>query len=316
MEFHIEKNSPVPIIKQIQDQIKLSIAMGVLKRGDILPSIREVEKQTGINRGQIHRSFLALQKYGLLSPTSNKRIAVAISAAAPDSVNKKCQELTKDVIQRLRRMGVSPIAYARYLGRSAQEDERKSPFIAYVDWDKETALRRAEQVSQLWQAFVAGLSVEEFKAALAHRSKLRKVLVNHLALDSIRRITGRRKIDFIPIEISYTSQTIRALAKTKANSSLLIVLPSHAIPVADFIVDRLHKLIKCKGVKISWIAVNKQADFEQLLDNSQCDRILVSPGARNKVPAGRRRVSRIFQLEMEFDPEGLEIARIRAGVIV
>ena len=47
-------------IKQIQEQIKLSIAMGVLKRGDILPSIREVEKQTGINRGQIHRAYLAL----------------------------------------------------------------------------------------------------------------------------------------------------------------------------------------------------------------------------------------------------------------
>jgi len=44
--------------KQIQEQIKLSIAMGVLKRGDLLPPIREVEKQTGINRGQIHRAYL------------------------------------------------------------------------------------------------------------------------------------------------------------------------------------------------------------------------------------------------------------------
>ena len=33
MEFQIEKNSLVPAIKQIQEQIKLSIAMGVLKRG-------------------------------------------------------------------------------------------------------------------------------------------------------------------------------------------------------------------------------------------------------------------------------------------
>jgi GntR family transcriptional regulator len=315
MEFQIEKSSSIPIIKQIQDQIKLSIAMGVLKRGDILPSIREVEKQTGINRGQIHRAFLALQQLGLLSPTPNKRTAVAISAAAPDSVNKKCQELTKDIIQRLRRIGVSPIAYARYLSRSVQEDERKYPFIAYVDWDKETALRRAEQVSRLWQASVVGLSVDEFKVALARRSKLQKVLVNHLAFDGIQRIPDRKKIDIIPIEICYTAQTIRTLAKTKANSSLLIVLPNHAVPVAGFIVDRLHKLIKRKGAKISWIAANKAADFEQLLNSSQYDRILVSPGARNKVPAGQRRISRILQLEMEFDPEGLEIARIRAGVI-
>ncbi len=85
MEFQIEKNSPVPIIKQIQEQIKLSIAMGMLKRGDILPPIREVEKQTGINRGQIHRAYLALRESGLLSPAPGKRIAVAVSAAAPES---------------------------------------------------------------------------------------------------------------------------------------------------------------------------------------------------------------------------------------
>jgi len=314
MEFLIDKNNSTPIIKQIQDQIKLSIAMGVLKRGDILPSIREVERQTGINRGQIHLAYLALRGSGLLSLTPSKRMTVAISAAAPDSV-KKCQKLTEDIIQRLTRIGISPIAYARYLSRSVREYESKSPFIAYVDWDKETALRRAEQVSKLWQASVVGLSVDEYKLALSHRSKLRKVLVNHLAFDGIQRIPRRRQIEIIPIEISYTAQTIRALGKIRASSSVILILPNHAIPVARFIVDRLQKLTKCKGSGISWTAVNKAADFEQMLNNFQCDRILVSPGARNMVPAGRHRIARILQLEMEFDPEGLEIARIRAGVI-
>ena len=180
MEFQIEKNSTVPAIKQIQEQIKLSIAMGVLKRGDILPPIREVEKQTGINRGQIHRAYLALRQSGLLSPAPGKRIAVAVSAAAPDIINKKCQELSKDIIKRIRRIGVSPIAFARYLSRNVQEDERRYPFVAYVDLEKETALRRAEQVSRLWHASVIGLSLDEFKLALTHGSKLRKVLVNHL----------------------------------------------------------------------------------------------------------------------------------------
>jgi GntR family transcriptional regulator len=72
MEFQIEKNSLVPAIKQIQEQIKLSIAMGLLKRGDILPPIREVDKQAGINRGQIHRAYLALRESGLLSPVPGK----------------------------------------------------------------------------------------------------------------------------------------------------------------------------------------------------------------------------------------------------
>ena len=315
MEFQIEKNSPLPAIKQIQEQIKLSIAMGMLKKGDILPSIREVEKQTGINRGQIHRAYLALQQSGLLSASPGNRIAVAVSAAAPDSMNKKCQELTKDIIKRIRRIGVSPIAFGRYLSRNVHEDERKSPFIAYVDPDKETALQRTEQVSQLWHASIIGLTVDELKLALARNSKLRKVLVNHLGFDTIRRVARGRRVDIIPIEICYTKQTIRALEKTSA-SSILVVLPDHAVPSAHFIVEQLRQWMKCKDADISWIAVSEVPDFQQLLNNSQYDRILVTPGARNRVPLGLRRDFRILLLQMELDPEDLETARIRSGVIM
>jgi DNA-binding transcriptional regulator YhcF (GntR family) len=315
MEFQIEKNSPVPVIKQIQEQIKLSIAMGVLKRGDVLPPIREVEKQTGINRGQIHRAYLALRHSGLLSPAPGKRTAVAISASAPGSINLKCQVLSKDIIRRIRRIGVSPIAFSRFLSRRAQEDEHRSPYIAYVDPDKETALRRAEQVSRFWHASVVGLSVDEFKLALKSGSKLRKVLINHLIADMIRRIPRGRKIDIIPIEICYTKQTIKALGKIKS-PSILVLLPKHAISSARFIVEQLYKWMKYKDANISWRLVDEVTDFRYLLKNSQYDRILVSPGARRKVPVELHQCSRILLLQMELDPEGLEIARIRAGVIV
>ena len=315
MEFQIEKNSHVPAIKQIQEQIKLSIAMGVLKRGDVLPPIREVEKQTGINRGQIHRAYLALRQSGLLSPVPGKRTAVAVAAAAPDCINKKCQELSRDIVKRIRRIGVSPIAFARYLSRSMQEDERRSPFIAYVDPDREIALRRSEQVSLLWHASVVGLSVDEFKLALAKGSKLQKALVNHLSSDNIRRIPRGKKIDIIPIEICYTEQTIKALERIKA-SSVLVLLPKHAISTARFIVEQLRKWMKCKESKISWMPVDEVSDFGRLLNSSKYDRILVSPGARSKVPVELRHSSRTLLLQMDLDPEALEIARIRAGVIV
>jgi hypothetical protein len=53
-----------------------------------------------------------------------------------------------------------------------------------------------------------------------------------------------------------------------------------------------------------------------LLKDSKYDRILVSPGARSKVPVELHHSPRILLLQMQLDPEGLEIARIRSGVIV
>jgi GntR family transcriptional regulator len=315
MEFYVDKNSPVPVIKQIQEQIKLSIAMGVLKRGDILPTIREVEKRTGINRGQVHRAYLALHQSGLLSPAPGKRIAVAVSAAASDSVNKKCQELTRDITKQIRKIGVSPIAFTRYLSRQVQEEELRSPFIAYVDSDKERALQRAEQVSQIWQAPIVGLSLDEFKASPVRNGRLRKVLVNHLALDSVRRVSSGKRMDVIPIEISYTEETIRALKKMRV-SSILVLLPDHAVSSAHFIVEQLRKWIRRKDVNISWMEVDRSTDCGRLLNDSRYGRILVSPGAQNKVPGALLRNPRFFLLQMELDREGLETARIRAGVIL
>jgi hypothetical protein len=181
--------------------------------------------------------------------------------------------------------------------------------------EKETALLRAEQVSRLWHASVIGLSLDEFKHAISYGGKLQKALVNHLYADSVRRVSRGRKVDIIPIEICYTDQTIKALEKIKA-FPILLVLPNHAVQSARFIVEQLQKWTKCKGEKISWMPVDEVKDFGNLLNNPQYQRILVSPGARSKVPVELRHNSRILLLQMELDPEDLEIARIRAGVIV
>jgi GntR family transcriptional regulator len=316
LRFHIERHSSVPVVKQIQEQIKLSVAMGVLKTGDILPSIREIEKQTGINRGQIHRAYLALRRSGLLSPAPGKRTAVAITAAAPQFIRAKCQQLSRNVLKQIRSIGVPPTVFARYLTRNAQDHERTIPFIAYVDLAKEIAQQRAEQVSRMWQVSVSGLAVEELKAVFERGAKPRKILANHLICDSLASTPRLKKADIIPIEIHYTKQTIRALGKTRAHSSLLLVLPIHAAQVADFMVEQLYKWIGDRDVRISWIPVDDVTDFEQLLNDSRYDRILVTPGAANKAPVELRQSSRILLLRMELDSGSLENARIRCGVIL
>jgi hypothetical protein len=108
---------------------------------------------------------------------------------------------------------------------------------------------------------------------------------------------------------------MRALGKIKG-SSILALLPNHAISSARFIVEQLHKLMKGKDHNISWMDVSEVTDFTSLLNGSQYDRILVSPGALNKVPVELRRNVRLIQLQMDFNREALEIARIRAGVII
>jgi DNA-binding transcriptional regulator YhcF (GntR family) len=315
MDFIIEKNVSVPVVKQIQEQIQLAVAMGVFQSGDALPSIREIGKQTGVNRGQIHRAFLALKQSGLLVPNRGKGTVIAGVGVSPRFINKKCLRLSKSIVLKARQSGVSPTAFVRYLSGYAQEDERKRPFICYVDPKKEIAVSRAEEVSHLWQVPVIGLTTKEAKAAVRTGSKFRKVLANHLMRDSIRSQLPAR-IDVIPVEVRYTERTIRLLAGIKSNSSVLRILPPNFFRNAPFIIAQLRKWVRSPGIEISAISLPDERSLGKLLKSPKYDRVLVDPGILSEIPGKMRNNSRILIVRMQLDPASLETARIRAGVII
>ena len=316
VEFYIEKHSSVPVIAQIEEQIKLAVAMGVFRNGDRLPSIREVEKQTGVNRGKIYRAYRSLRQSGLLVLARGRGAVVAAPALSARLTNQKCMRLSNSTIQRARQYGIPPTVFARYLSRQAQEVERGEPFIAFVDDVKEVAERRAEEISSLWQVPVISMTVLQLKTALRKGSVPRKVLANHLRRDYIRSMISSKKVDVIPIEVVYTEQTIKELAKIKADSAVLRILAHPYVNNARFIMARLRNWVRAPGVEISWISIRDVSDIEQLLDGSQYDRVIMDPGILSAVPHKLLRNPRMLLVRLQLNPASLEAARVRAGVII
>jgi GntR family transcriptional regulator len=316
VEFYIDKHSSVPVIAQIKEQIKVAVAMGIFRNGDKLPSIREVEKQTGVNRGKIYRAYLSLKQSGLLFLNPGQGAVVLAPSPSPSSANQKCLQLSKSMIQKARQCGIPPIVFARFLSRQAQEAERSEPFIAFVDDVKEVAERRAGEIARLWQVSVIGMTLLQLKALLRKGFVPRKILATHLRRDYIRSMISSKKIDVIPIEVAYTEQTIKELAKIKANSSVLRILAQPYIKNARFIITQLKELVKAPGVKISWTAIRDLSEIEPLLNRSQYDRIIVDPGTVGALPNTLLRNPRTMLVRLQLSPASLEAARILAGVII
>src|SRR5512137_1736108 len=95
MEFYIEKHSSTPVIKQIEEQIKFAVMMGIFRNGDTLPSIRDIEKQTGVHHSQIHKAYLSLRRSGLLVLTRGKGSVVSTATDAPRSISEHCFRLSQ-----------------------------------------------------------------------------------------------------------------------------------------------------------------------------------------------------------------------------
>ena len=64
MLLKIEFTSDVPIYEQIYKQIIIELARGSLKRGEILPSVRQLASDLGVNLHTVNKAYQKLRDLG------------------------------------------------------------------------------------------------------------------------------------------------------------------------------------------------------------------------------------------------------------
>jgi GntR family transcriptional regulator len=87
-----------PIYSQIADRVKFAVAGGVLRSGDLIPSVRELSKQLLVNPNTVARAYRDLQSEGLLESVRGMGLQVADGAA------DRCRAQRREIVRlRLRR---------------------------------------------------------------------------------------------------------------------------------------------------------------------------------------------------------------------
>ena len=87
-----------PIYGQIADRVKFAVAGGVLRPGDLVPSVRELSKQLVVNPNTVARAYRDLQVEGLLEPVRGMGLQVAEGAV------DRCRAARREMVRhRLRR---------------------------------------------------------------------------------------------------------------------------------------------------------------------------------------------------------------------
>ncbi len=98
MQYYIDTNSGVPIYVQLKNQIKESIAGGVLKPGQRLPSVRELALELTINPNTVARVYKELEQEGLIK---TKRGAGSFVAQKPEFNEKIAEKEIEKALDRL-----------------------------------------------------------------------------------------------------------------------------------------------------------------------------------------------------------------------
>jgi GntR family transcriptional regulator len=109
-----------PIYGQIADRVKFAVAAGVLRPGEMVPSVREMSKQLVVNPNTVARAYRELQVEGLIEPVRGTGLQVAEGAA------ERCREARR--------------GFVRSRVRAAIDEARKSA----MDLDEIEAILRDE----------------------------------------------------------------------------------------------------------------------------------------------------------------------------
>jgi len=87
--IEIDPTSPVPLYRQISEQVRRLIAIGALKPGDRLPTIRELAVRARVNRNTAARAIQQLESRGLIRTRVGQGTFVAEAVGRADRAEFK-----------------------------------------------------------------------------------------------------------------------------------------------------------------------------------------------------------------------------------
>jgi len=64
--IEIDPTSPVPLYRQIADEVRRLVALGALREGDRIPTVRELAVRTRVNRNTAARAIQHLESAGVV----------------------------------------------------------------------------------------------------------------------------------------------------------------------------------------------------------------------------------------------------------
>lgn len=108
MEWKFNEN--LPIYHQIIEQLKTQIAVGKLKPGDKLPSVRELAVEAEVNPNTMQKALQELEREGLLYSVRTSGRFVADNKQSAEIIHTELvEQYMKEFTENMAKIGYTPV---------------------------------------------------------------------------------------------------------------------------------------------------------------------------------------------------------------
>lgn len=161
--LQVDREGIVPLWRQIATGIRYRVALGRLRPGDLLPSLREAEALWGVSLHTVRQAYLALEREGLVEVGDRRRARIAWNAAAPapDGSTQSLRAFAAEMVRTARlRYGAEPPALARAIQEVADGEPAR---VWVVECARSLAARLASQVEARLGTHAAPLTLADLR---------------------------------------------------------------------------------------------------------------------------------------------------------
>jgi GntR family transcriptional regulator len=85
INFRLDSRTGIAPYRQLAEQVRQAVSLGLLRAGDRLPSVREVVNQITINPNTVHRAYRELEHEGVVEARPGLGTYVAATPTPPMS---------------------------------------------------------------------------------------------------------------------------------------------------------------------------------------------------------------------------------------
>jgi GntR family transcriptional regulator len=125
IQFRLDRKSGVPAYRQVVDQVRQALRLGLLCPGDRLPTVRDVVKQIAINPNTVHRAYRELETQGLTEgrPGSGTYIKRPLSRVPQEQ--PQLQRQLERWMRKARVAGLGDEAIAALVAEAAESSKKE-----------------------------------------------------------------------------------------------------------------------------------------------------------------------------------------------
>ena len=120
--IEIDRSREEPAYEQVARQIREAIATGHLKPQQLLPAVRSLAADLGVNLNTIARAYRLLEEDGFVQIRDRSGVEVALPARrAPLEASAALRDELWHVLMRMRQAGMAPAAIRREAERQIEK---------------------------------------------------------------------------------------------------------------------------------------------------------------------------------------------------